>query len=216
MTLAADLQLWYDEGDRDAGTRLVAVLFPRVTLPSSFSRALSEQVAQEIEQEALVRVLDRGRRVLMDADDPLAYTATVARNLARDALRRQRRREALASADLHAVDHAASEPPDGGSLLDADRAISLLGALGEDARLAVLLLHAPDRLSAADREVLSVRSTGARLPSLDGPLDRDIASLLLWPPTLPETRPARRLRLERMRKVLERAYARLAESLGAR
>ncbi|MES2639722.1 MAG: sigma factor [Myxococcota bacterium] len=212
-----DLDRWYHHGDRHAGARLVEALSPRVALPASFARALSEQVAQEIEQEALVRVLDRERRVLHGADDPLAYATAVARNLARDALRSQRRRDprALEPAAIEEL-QTPPEAPEGGTMVDADRAIALLDGLGEDARLAVLLVHAPDRLSTSDQRALETRSAGTPLPALDKPLDRDKASLLIWPPMPPETRPARRLRLERMRKVLERAYARLAEALGVR
>lgn len=213
----ADVLAWYDRTDRAAGARLVEALRPRVALPASFARAIGAAEAEEIEQDALVRLLDRDRRLLIDARDPFAFAATVARNLARDALRRHRRRGDLVES-RESVESAASpaaETEDGSKGFDARRALQLLEALGEDARLAVFLVHAPDRMPEADWAIVEGRQTMGTVPRPDLPLDRDEASSLLWPPPLPETQPARRRRLERIRKVLSRAYAQLAAALEA-
>ena len=215
--LQHDLGAWYDRGDREAGARVVQELSARVALPASFGRALGASVAEEVEQDTLVRLLDRERRLLLDAQDPLAFAATVARNLARDTLRKHRRRgdqgddrEAVHDIQLPAREPSRDAP------LDAARALAMLNELGEDSRLAVYLHHAPDRMPDDEWELVMARhpvSGDLRCP--DGPLDRDETSRLLWPPPLAETRDARRRRLERLRKVLQRAYARLAEALGA-
>jgi hypothetical protein len=198
---------------RASSTRIA----PRVALPPSFGRAhRSSEVAEEVEQDVLVRLLDRERRLLHGVDDPLAFAATVARNLARDALRRHRRRGDLGD-DREQVDDGRTPALDGAdpaTHLDAQRAIALLENLGEDARLAVYLTHAPARMPNADWALLCSRR-GEPPSRPEGPLDRDEASALLWPPPVPETRPARRLRLERIRKVLSRAYEQLAAALGA-
>ncbi|MCB9745381.1 MAG: hypothetical protein H6741_27850 [Alphaproteobacteria bacterium] len=218
MTITlADLSAWYEHADRAAGARLIEALGPRVALPASFGRALGAEVAEEVEQNALVRLLDRDRRLLLDADNPLAFAATVARNLARDALRRHRRRGDL-SESRQPVDESslpAALPRDVSAVLDAERALALLQDLGEDARLAVFLVHAPDRMPDEDWRLLERRQASPVIPRPAGPLDREEASRLLWPPPVPETQPARRRRLERIRKVLSRAYAQLAASLGA-
>ena len=213
----ADLSAWYDHADRAAGARLIEALGPRVALPASFGRVLGAEVAAEVEQDALVRLLDRDRRLLLDADNPLAYAATVARNLARDTLRRHRRRGDL-SETRQPVDEGAlpaAPPRDASANLDAERALALLQDLGEDARIAVFLVHAPDRMPDEDWRVLEGRQSTSVLARPAGPLDREEASRLLWPPPIPETQPARRRRLERIRKVLSRAYAQLATALGA-
>lgn len=213
----ADVLAWYERGDRAAGSRLVEALRPRVALPASFARAVGAPEAEEIEQDALVRLLDRDRRVLIEARDPFAFAATIARNLARDALRRHRRRGDLAES-REPVENEASptaETEDGSASFDARRALNLLDALGDDARLAVFLVHAPDRIPEADWAIVEGRQTTGTVHRPDRPLDRDEASSLLWPPPLPETQPARRRRLERIRKVLSRAYAQLAAALEA-
>jgi RNA polymerase sigma factor (sigma-70 family) len=218
VTIArADLLTWYDHADRAAGARLIDALGPRVALPASFGGVLGAEVAEEVEQDALVRLLDRDRRLLLDADDPLSYAATVARNLARDALRRIRRRGDL-SASREPLDQGAlpAVPPrDASANLDAERALALLQQLGEDARLAVFLVHAPERMPDEDWRLLEGRQETPRLAHPAGSLDREEASRLLWPPPVAETQPARRRRLERIRKVLFRAYAQLAAALGA-
>lgn len=214
--LQRDLMAWYDHGDRGAGARLVDALGPRVTLPASFARVLGPEVAEEVEQDALVRLLERDRRMLLEADDPLAYAATVARNLARDVLRRHRRHGDLSES---------REPADEGSLpaapgndsagLDAERALALLHDLGDDARIAVFLVHAPERMPGDDWRLVEARQRRAKHARPTRPLDREEASALLWPPPVDETPPDRRRRLERIRKVLTRAYAQLAAALGA-
>ncbi len=215
--LNRDLTAWYDEGDRAAGARLVSALSPRVTLPASFGRVLGPEVAEEVEQDALVRLLDRDRRVLVEADDPLAYAATVARNLARDALRRHRRRGDLSESRESADDGSlpAAAPGDDSAGLDAERALVLLRDLGDDARIAVFLVHAPERMPDDDWRLVEARQRGANHARPTRPLDREEASALLWPPPVEETQPDRRRRLERIRKVLTRAYAQLAAALGA-
>lgn len=209
---------WYDRGDRNAGACLVETLSPHVALPASFGKALGSEVAEEVEQDALIRLLDRERRLLLDIDDPLAYSATVARNLARDVLRSLRRRGDLATTreSLEDGSHEAADRVDAASRLDAGRALDLLVGLGEDARLAVFLVHAPERMPDADWELLVTRQPSTPIQPPAGPLNREEASRLLWPPPMPETQPARRKRLERIRKVLSRAYTQLAEGLGVR
>lgn len=218
MNFGVELSAWYDRGDREAGTLVVERLARGTALPASFARSLGHEIAEEVEQEALVRLLDRDRRLLDGVDDPLAFAATVARNLARDALRRQRRRGDLASgrASTEDLQIAAPEAPSPGSQLDAERALALLGSLGEDGRLAVLLCHAPDRMDDSTWALVLARHPDSGPSRPEAPLDRDEASRLLWPPAVPETQTARRRRLERIRKVLARSYSRLAEELGAR
>ncbi len=213
------LDAWYDHGDRTAGNDLIRALSAAVHLPGSFAAALSAEVAAEIEHDALVRLLDRDHRVLLGVADPLAFAATVARNLARDALRRYRRRGDLRDdrVSAHDLQLPVTSSPEPHARLDAARAAALLGSLGEDARLAVLLVHAPERMTDDDwGEVFARQVTTTATSPAVGALDREAASRLLWPPELPETQPARRRRLERLRKVLERAYAQLADALGAR
>jgi DNA-directed RNA polymerase specialized sigma24 family protein len=212
------LDAWYERGDRTAGNELIRALSAAVRLPGSFAAALSAEVAAELEHDALVRLLDRRQRALVGVSDPVAFAATVARNLARDALRRHRRRGDLRD-DRDAVHdlQLPSTAPEPYERFDAARAVALLGSLGADARLAVLLVHAPERMTDDDwGEVCARQETTAETSPAPGALDREAASRLLWPPELPETQPARRRRLERLRKVLERAYAQLADALGAR
>jgi DNA-directed RNA polymerase specialized sigma24 family protein len=218
MSLLEDIRAWYVSGDKKAGTRLVEQLAGYVALPPSFGRALSEAAAEEVEQEALIRLVDRERRVLDGRDDPFAYAATVSRNLARDELRRQRRRGELADAreSMHEPQVPSHEGTAPEFAIDAERALALLDDLGEDSRFAVFLVHAPDRMPEEDWVILTGRQpSSGNPPRPDRPLDRDEASRWLWPPPNLETRMARRQRLERIRKVLERAYSKLAQALGA-
>ena len=214
----ADIEEWYDTGNRTAGARVVEALAPRVALPASFGRALGSTVAEEVEQDALVRLLDRDRALLLEADDPLAFASTVARNLARDMLRRHRRRGDLADhrESVEEGSYPAPEREGAAIRLDAARALDLLNDLGDDSRIAVFLVHAPERMPASDWMLLQARQPSGLPCHPSGPLNREEASRLLWPPPVPETRLARRRRLERIRKVLSRAYSQLAVALGKR
>lgn len=217
MAFAEDLKAWYEAGDREAGGRLVEVLSSGVALPSSFVTILGEAEAEEIQQEALIKLLDCQRRLLSGVNNPRAFAATVARNLARDALRRHRRRgdERRDRKTIEDLPLQAKETADATANLDADRALGLLHELSEDSRLAVLLVHAPNRLSGDDWELIRRRHPpGGDLKRPTMPLDRDDASTLLWPSPAPEPRPARMRRLDRIRKVLRRAYDHLAKRLA--
>jgi hypothetical protein len=210
---------WYEHGDREAGGQIVTELGAAVRLPRSLADAIGVELATEVEHDALVRLLDRELRLLLGVAEPRAFAATVARNLARDALRRHRRRGDQRDDRVSTDDLQVAAPTDGDPAIrvDAIRALALLSDLTEDARLAVLLVHAPDKMSDGDWSALQARhpsAAPAQRPA--GALDREAASRMLWPPDLPETQPSRRRRLERLRKVLERAYAQLAAALGAR
>ena len=97
--------------------------------------------------------------------------------------------------------------------LDAEYALELLSGLSPTARLAILLIHAPDRIQDDDLSRLQVNPKKEPVVHPSRPLDREETSRLIWPPEIPETQSSRRLRLERIRKVLKRAYEQLAKAM---
>jgi hypothetical protein len=95
-TPLADTLDWHDRGDGEAGARMTAALGPRAALPTSFPRVLGAGAAKAVEQDALVRLLDRDRPLLIDAVYTLALSTTIARKLSIEGLRWHLRRCGLA------------------------------------------------------------------------------------------------------------------------
>lgn len=213
-----DVARWYDSGDRAAGERVARHLLTVVQLPASFTRVLGDARARELEQDVRLKLLDQDKRILIGARKPAAVISHVLRNCALDELRRRRSRGDLGFSAVSLDDSVklpAVPAADIDTALDASTAVCLVGCLTLDSRLAVLLTYFPRRISISDWAALLQRHADPPTRP-DHPADSDEASQLIWPARGPELTADRRRRLDRMRVVLKRAYAKLADALGAR
>lgn len=200
------IRRWYDEADRDA----VRVLIDRLPhdIPPEFKRAIGDE-AEDVVQRTLVKLLDRTRRYLDGKDNPLAYTQRTLRRSAIDILR-QRRKAGLPQSVEDWEEEAFDRRSEIAGLevasmaSDVDRALEIAASLGTDQRLAVFLRCSPGAMTELDWQEVRERHSLAPTRPVE-PLDSDGASRLLWPPEEPESKEDRRRRLERFRKVFERA-----------
>jgi DNA-directed RNA polymerase specialized sigma24 family protein len=211
------IRRWYDDGDRQAAAALVDRLPHK--LPRACLAMVGDDLARDVVQTVLVRLLDRRKRLLDGIDNPAAYAQRALQRAAVDVLRK--RREAISMDQMEEPERdalmagtAEQAPDEPWGVLDVDRALAVAASLGTDQRLAVFLHCSPGAMTDSDWQ--EVRQRHALEPVRPRePQDPDGASRLLWPPDEPESKEDRRRRLERFRKVFERACQEIRRRWGA-
>jgi DNA-directed RNA polymerase specialized sigma24 family protein len=211
--LSLQLVRWFELGDRKALEDAYRTLQDRlVPTPETF-RVLGGPAADEIRQDVLARLLNRPDGPLRGAQFPVAFTKTVWRRELASAIRKwgprtAREDEVRQHALLHAeVDEVSAVE----ASLDAERAIRIAAGLPLGGRLAVLLTVRPDRISDADWSEL-VRTFPPPPPTRPTrALEREEASLLVFPPEGQEDGRQRNQRLNSFDKAYKRAIAKIRE-----
>lgn len=209
------LARWFGSGDELALRRAYEWLAARLYASREVIKVLGGGAVEEIRQDVVSRLLDRDTGKLRDAQSPVAYARTVWRHDLNTVLRTW---EARAARESEVRDHAlqvAPAPPAEGveTRIDADRAVRIAESLSGKGRLAVLLTTRPDRISADEWAALVA---GLPPPPPAAPqmaLEREEASLLLYPPAGPETTPQRYQRLNSFDKTYKRAIAAIRDAL---
>lgn len=212
--------VWYDVGQsptvrQKAVRECMVLLAPLFQVPYRLARVLGPERVQELQQEVCVRLFDPEKRRMarVEPEKAIAYVRRALANEAISALRvLSRRREVLVGDEalersLHAAGSTDGNPTREGEFGEFTTKMSEIDV--ED-RVGLLLTLAPERIPPEDWEAV----TGGRQPPPKRPhvpLDYEGASRILWPPTEPEGRVARRRRLDRIRQRLRRAVEALTE-----
>jgi hypothetical protein len=210
------LRLWREDRDQQAATDAIRWLAPCLVLSSEMSLSLGPQLSEDLRQEALLKLLHTKLDLLLEADNPYAYAATLVRNLAVDALLKKNR---TTKRELFVLDQETNERsplheihtviPSHDTNLDAATVLSHLDTIGLDGRLCLLLTYCPTRIAPQDWSQVQSRHPPPPPTCPEVPLDADDASRVLWPPKLPELAPDRRNRMGRFSKALNRAIEQL-------
>lgn len=214
--LIADLRRWFDGGDELAHRRAVSVLQADLHAPREVLNVLGSGAVEELRQDLLVRLLDRDDGRLRDRHTPRAYARKAWRNELTSALRKwgpRLTREAELREHLQQATPA-SLGEEVAIRLDAESALRIAEQLDGKGRLAILLTTRPDRISDPDWEGLTASLPPPPPPRPTVPLDREEASLLLYPPAAGETTTERYQRLNSFDKAFKRAVAVVREALG--
>ncbi len=208
LVLLAD---WFERGDESAYERAYRELAGCLFATPEVVKALSRAVTDEVRQDVLTQLLDKTTGDLRDVQAPVAYARTVWRRALVSVLRKWGPRPARedevrrhVSALVDRDDCAAME-----ARLDASRAIDIAATLGCKGRLAILLTTRPDRI--ADEDWLELVASLPPPPPQRPiePLDREDASMLLYPPHGPEDSKRRNQRLNSF----DKSYTRAAEQI---
>ena len=213
-----DVLIWYD-ADRSQREREVAArgaisrIEPLLHLSHRVVAAIGEQAAEDVRQETYRKLMSPERKVLSTVPPAatIQYIRKLLLNRALDALRATSRRkqvEELPGDDQLSGLLDAAHQIDVEATLEREREMARLSdrvsTLEVEDRVGLLLTMCPDRIKPTDWKTLF----GQRRPAIEppeNPLDDDHASLLLWPPSGPETRDARARRMDRFRKRRARA-----------
>jgi hypothetical protein len=210
--LRASLEQWFATGDETVLDRIIEQLSACMVASRAVLSVVGEADVDQIRQELLARLLDRGRARLRDRDHPLAYARTAWKHSLTDAIDQWApRMRAIPAIVQHALDTAPSSAgPD--HRLDAERAIAIAASLEGKGRLAILLTTRPDRISEQEWAEVVSHLPPPPPPRPDLPLDRDEAAAILFPPK-PGSPPDERQQLNSFDKAFKRAAARIRHAL---
>ena len=210
------LARWFERGDELAHRRAYALLSRGFYATSEAVAVLGSGAVEEIRVDVLVRLLDRTEGKLRDVAAPEAYTKAAWRNALFSELRkwgpRQSRKDEVEDYLLQIAPQSEVETVE--TAIDAERAIRIAEALDGRGRLAVLLTTRPDRISTKDWDDLVAALPPPPPERPNEPLEREAASMLLYPPREgSETAAQRYQRLNSFDKAYTRAVARIREAL---
>ena len=217
---------WYQCGEKADARVVYTELSKMLRLPPEFERALGNHEVQDLAEVAALKLMDRDRQVLSSAKSIRAYAKAVLKNLALDRLKKARHESTSSLNELQesrpdSANLAPNEDDPRDRIVDGIHAgdfvlhaQSVLSTLPLDARVAIALTYLPDRISVADWHEIAQRHPPPGPPRPTSPVGSDEASSLLWPPAGTEPKEDRRRRLERLRKISNRAHQRLAKELG--
>ncbi|REG30843.1 hypothetical protein ATI61_106313 [Archangium gephyra] len=206
---------WHRHGDEQALQEGLPWLERWLLLPPDIVRVLGQEAAEEIRAQVIEKLLLEKQSALFKAEQPRAFARATLKHRLLDALRRQARmpdvHEPGVAEDLAAETLAHSVPDVVTRLHEAQlwqRLVQAVGSLRLEERVALLLLHAPDRLLEEDWRELEGRHRPPRPFRPADAISRDDIAALLFPGT-PE-----RVAYERTGKLIQRAYARLRQQLA--
>lgn len=210
-----NLERWFEHGDEAAHDILYTNLKHLLNITPEVTRALGDDVARDVQQELLLRLLDREARRLCDKREPLVYARgawrSAVRNVVSDRLSRLTKvdliRQHVAQA-LERDDYAQID-----ARFDSERAISIAAELEPTGRLAVLLTTRPDRITDADWSELSARHPPPPPPRPREALNRRGASALMYPPNAGESEDRYK---KRSINSFNQAYGRAIEDIRSR
>lgn len=211
--ITALLERWFVQGDEAALRHAYQELSDRLVATPEALKVLGGGAIDEIRQDVLIRMLDQEHGSLRDVQYPIAYIKIAWRRELVSALRKWGLRHAKEGDVSHYTDnlleHAAQMRVD--DQIDATRAIEIASRLTSRGRLAVLLTTRPDRITDADWESLVESLPPPPPPRPREALDREEASLLLYPPEGEEDAKQRHQRLNSFDKAFTRAVAKIRE-----
>jgi len=211
--LTRTLQRWFEDGDRRAGKRAYLALQHRLAAPAELLRVLGHDEFDELRQELLTNLLTEPPPGFRQTSKPEAYARKALRNRALDRLRRKATRASTQGA-LATAPAGDRIPPERHVErgIDASRALQLAQALPFVTRMAILLTTRPACISAVDWVTLSARHASP-LERPDHALDRDQASLLLYPAASDESPAERATRRNRFDQALRRGTNQLRQAM---
>jgi hypothetical protein len=211
--ISALLVCWFEQGDERALRCAYQELANRLIVTPEAVKVLGPAAADEVRQDVLSRLLDRTNGKLRTAQFPIAYAISAWRRVLVSSIRKWGPRSSKEddvrlhiSSLMERDDHAAVEVR-----LDAARAISIAADLSGSGRLAILLTSRPDRITDADWRDLIRSLPPPPPPKPRVALDREEASLLLYPPQGPEDAKQHNQRLNSFDKAFKRAVTRIRE-----
>lgn len=209
---------WYRTGDGQALAEALPWLEGWLPYPPGVQRMLGAAEVEALRMEVLEHLVtgEPGQPPrLLGADKPRAFARVAFRNRLWDALHDQARQPDLLDTGIAADVTArtlAHAPPSIELQLDEharlQRAVEAMAALRVDARAAVLLLHAPDRLPEADWDEVRHRHPPPPPPRPRDVLSREEIAALLFPGVPASTA------YERTGKLIQRTYEKLRRELG--
>ena len=214
--LREQLTRWFQTGDQRAYRRAYEDLAKRLHSPREVIEALGNAAVDEIRQDVLARLLAQDDGALREASSPVGLALKAFHNDIKTVLRKWGPRAKPTSDVVDHVQQIAARPgaEAAETRLDVERAMKIAETLEGKGRLAVLLTTRPDRISDTDwmSLVASLPPPPPRRPA--EAVDRDEASMLLYPPRGPETTTDRYQRLNSFDKTYKRAIAAIRVALG--
>lgn len=214
-TVSELLARWFGSGDQLALRRAYEHLADRLYAPREAVEVLGNGPVDEIRQDVLSRLLDRETGKLRAAPAPVALARTAWRNDLATALRKWGPR---LSRDCEVGEHARQVAPGPAAegvevRIDAARAVRIAESLSGKGRLAVLLTTRPDRISDEEWAALVADFPPPPPARPQIAVEREEASLLLYPPSAPETTTQRYQRLNNFDKTYKRAITAIRDGL---
>lgn len=213
--LKVQLTRWFQTGDQLAHRRAYEDLVKRLFAPREVVHALGGGAVDDVRQDVLAKLLARDSSGLRDALSPAGFALKAWRNALSTELRkwgpRTKRadevgahlRQVTARYDVEGVERQ----------IDAGRAIEIAESLGGKGRLAVLLTTRPDRISDTDWRALVADLPPPPPVRPSTAIEREEASMLLYPPGEREATAARNQRLNSFDKTYKRATAAIRAAL---
>lgn len=213
LSLDEQVALWFKKSDGDALREVVGALQGHLFAPASVVAVLGSGAIDDLRSELIWRLLRRDGGALEGKPHPVAYSKAAWRNTLAGELRKWGPRSDKAPDVRRYLELTTSAGPGPARALDAERAIDRAQQLPLKGRLAVLLTTRPAAIIDGDWDALvsSLPPPPPRRPT--APLDRDAASLLLFPPRVPEDATARRRRKNNFDQTYSRAIDRLRKLL---
>lgn len=210
------LRSWFVQGDEAALATVYTHLAHQLSPTPQVIRLLGREVAAELRQDVLFALLNRQGGHLRGAEAPLAYARTVWRRKLADQVRRHVRRSVLLASEAagQAVDDEHSSVSAREVAWDVQSALSHVERLPWTTRMAILLTTSPHSVTPDDWHRLGVVPGAPPATAGHPPLDREEASLLLYPPDGPEGREARARRRGSFDRAYSRGVASLREAMG--
>lgn len=209
------LARWFTSGDELALRHAYKHLADRLYAPQEAALVLSNGAVEEIRHDVISRLLDRESGKLRDVPAPVAYARAAWRHDLVTAIRKwgpRLLRESEVEVHLRQVaPRLAAEEVE--VRIDADRAVTIAESLPGKGRLAVLITTRPDRISDEEWSALVATLPPRPPPRPHAALDREEASLLLFPQAGPETMTQRYQRLNSFDKMYKRAIASIRAAL---
>jgi hypothetical protein len=210
-----NLERWFEHGDEEAHGILYTNLRQILNITQEVTRALGDDIARDVQQELLLRLLDRDAKRLYDKREPLAYVRgawrSAVRNVVSDRLSRLTKVDLIRQHVSQALDRDDYAQID--SRFDSERALSIAAELESTGRLAVLLTTRPDRITDADWGELRARHPPPPPPRPSDALDRRGASALMYPPNAGESEERYK---KRSLNSFNQAYGRAIEHIRSR
>lgn len=212
--LHKDLRAWFSGQDERALRRVVRDLEPCLRPSSGLLRVISRAELDELRSETLCRLL-LGDQKLRQARNARAIARKAFERDCLSFLRRRIRRDRLAKDEGRQSLWSSSTIDPRGDLddgLDLATALRVAEQLDFQQRLAVLLRIAPDRIGDRDWALVVERHEANPTRPLSA-VDGDRGSTLLFAPASSESKTERRDRIERFRKLFDRACLAIRNAL---
>ncbi|MFL5357604.1 hypothetical protein [Archangium sp.] len=207
------IEHWHLTGDEQALSECLGWLERWLPIPQGVVRALGHAEVENIRVEVLEYLLIGEPPPLLRARQPRAFARVTFKSRLWDALRRLKQRSVTRRPEIATTlaerTHAHPSPDLDAQLDEAQqlqRILDVLRGLRLEERAALLLLHAPDRLSHEDWEALARRHPPPPPTRPTDILERKAIARLVFP--------SEKAAYDRTNKLIDRAYPKLRRALG--